>query len=223
MIKKIAEVNRYRSFNPKDIVLAQKELLKTFKTPDGFKAEVIKTDSYVSEVKFIDTIQFSNGSIFIDLSLPYIPKKKNSWTFDVALGDTMYMSDGRKYTFTRRGVDVCSFEVFYADVYNLRKVMSIADYTNHLVNGQIVRALAAIERSRSLIDVPGTQFRISSERKSEYTQILLGNGSVSLTPAGFGTGYLLNTKKVDSWSRPNPELAKFFEVPNIFVTLTDHD
>lgn len=218
------EHKRLKTYKAVDVIAAQKDLLKNFVTPAGFKSKVMKTESFMHGDPDLDMIEFSNGNIVIKLTFPHIKKsEKPDWSFSIALGDTEYLYEGKKYSFTRHGIDISSFDIYYNAVDDFKKALTVSQYTKYIVDGQIVRALAALERSKTLITVPGTNFRITVENKTEYTKLLLKNKSVTLTPAGFGTGYRLNVLKNDSWSKPNAELAKFFEVPSIFVSHMDCD
>ncbi len=129
-------------------------------------------------------------------------------------GHTAYKDEsGTWRTFDRRGVD----DSFYLGAYGDNDV-------NLVVQKQIERVASARERSKQMVQIPGFGFRIHQDQVEAVKKKLQSGGSHTFTPAGFGTGHRLSTKRTASWSKPlPPETAEFFGVRQLWDEHFDHD
>lgn len=127
-------------------------------------------------------------------------------------GHTWYRKPGTNswFGFDRRGIE----DSFYLkDPSNFEKVMT----------EQIKRIQKSLARDATLIEVPGIPFRVTPEMLSVQRKSLSEGRSIRFYPGGFGTGYLLSTRKT-RYSKPLPEeTATFFGVPKVFYETFDHD
>jgi hypothetical protein len=98
---------------------------------------------------------------------------------------------------------------------------------NAIFSEQLKRVNASLKYYESAVSVPGMpqgSWTLSPERLVEYKKTLKTGREVTFTPAGFGTGYALCTKKLRRYSqRASAELATFFEVPALWYSTMDCD
>lgn len=131
-------------------------------------------------------------------------------------GTTLYLVPGKGtcyYSFDRTGVEDSFYGTDETDI-------------NELVAKQQARIQASIERIGRSVAVPGLPFSVTPERQAELSNRLNTQGVVSLTPSGFGTGYMLHKKAPRStryFKEGSKELAQFFGLPAIWITTFDHD
>lgn len=129
------------------------------------------------------------------------------------------VADGR--CFTRFGVDTSSCDLVAAPEQR---------YGDHaygdlpaLLAGEYARGVAAIERRKTLVPVPGLPFNVPPAWFAETSAKLADGKAVRLHPHGFGTGYMLSTRRGQFSKRAASELeAKVGTVP-VFIDQFDAD
>lgn len=154
-----------------------------------------------------------------------VTKATSSWDRKQAIegllveGHTCF--DGR--CFTRHGVDTSS----------CRLTGKPSEWDEHtytdlaaLLSGEYARCLAARERAATSVAVPGLPFRVQPEWFAKAAETLRKGKLVTLTPAGFGTGYTLGLGKGLSryGKRATLELEKALGVVGpVYVSMFDND
>lgn len=124
--------------------------------------------------------------------------------------------------FTRRGIDVSSCRLADAPEFG-------HEYGDlqALLDGEWTRCVAAHERSKSMVDVPGVPggWRVTPERRVEMAAALRQGKPVRLTPHGMGTGYTISTRRARFGGGALPRAtAEFFGVAGpLYYEPFDHD
>lgn len=156
-------------------------------------------------------------TVVLNLSRPLDSWERRSAFLGLTVeGHTLF--DGR--CFTRRGIDTYSCrlssrkEEHYAHAY--------ADLPS-LLAGEYARCLAARERSRTAVPVPGLPFEVQPDWFSKSAEQLRRGQVVRLTPAGFGTGFYLLPRAGRGAARAVAELERRLGVGPVYVESFDHD
>jgi len=187
--------------------LTKAEYIDAVEAPEGFTKTVedVRFGTYVS----VDLV-FKSDTVEVKFHLG--EKDKEEWNDYAHDGSTNYKSHGNWFTFDRRGHDSSFWDDMYVD-------------PQGILDEQILRAWETIEeRAKTTYhEVPGTTFTISKERRESISKNLKAGKTDQLIPAAMGTGLALSVRKVDRWSEPNLKLAKFFEVPMLWVDRLDCD
>lgn len=159
----------------------------------------------------------SNGRIEVILNVS--SKRDKTWG---DTGITRYKLDGQSYwsSFDRIGVEP-SFSL--GGKYDTYKTFDEA------LVGELKRVedkLARIKAAGGYVSVPNTGFQVTEARKKELIVALKTNGRISLTPSGFGRGYLFLTKanrRQYGIKYATEAQLKFFDVSQLYVLETEHD
>lgn len=136
-------------------------------------------------------------------------------------GHTYFENDGGWYTFDRTGID----DSFHATYANEPK-----SYENALdVEAIVDDALKRVAKSRARggqVSVPGLPgVSILKSKVDSLISKLKGGESITITPAGMGTGYRLATRKPRGgwWQAASKEAASFFKVQRLYFETIDCD
>lgn len=130
-------------------------------------------------------------------------------------GHTCYKAaDGGWRTFDRRGVE----DSFYLGGWSDEPI----DVSKTLKE-QLERIEKAKETSKKMVKIPGFGYSIHQDNLDAVKKKIQSGGSHTFTPAGFGTGHVLSTRR-SRWGKLMPaETAKFFGVPALYDEQFDHD
>lgn len=92
-----------------------------------------------------------------------------------------------------------------------------------VIDEQIERVAQWRVEDADRVDVPTLGYRISPSTRTAYTLKLKAGMPVTFTPSGFGQGKILS-KRRSRYADPAPaELARFFDVPALWIETFDHD
>lgn len=179
------------------------------KVPDGFTSEVQEGEPY------------SNGEpkplVFVLTKADEIVIK-----FDQGgSGHTSYKAAGAWYTFDRRGVED-SF--YHQPMFSTDKVKD----PNAIVTEQMDRIAKQLEYKKTAVQIPGIPFTTSPAGIADLKARLTKNGSITFTPSGFGTGYVIYSKKPPArrYSQMRlapPELNNFLGITPLWIDKFDAD
>jgi hypothetical protein len=171
-------------------------------------------------------VTFARDGVCIALNVKPLPTGKydRKWAEEQSFagctveGHTTF--DGR--TFTRRGIDVSSCDLVADEKHRYEH-----DYDDvaALLAGEYDRCAKARARQATAVPVPGLPFTVQPDWFAAAAATLKAGKSVSLTPAGFGTGYTLRPGVPRSrWTkRADPALEAKLGVGAITVETFDHD
>jgi hypothetical protein len=121
--------------------------------------------------------------------------------------------------FTRRGIDCSSCGLTeHADRYD-HEYATVAD----LLAGEWTRCESYVNRSKTLVAVPGLPFSRQPEWFVKAAADLRAGKAVTLTPHGFGTGYTLSTRRRFAYDKRYDVLEAKLAVSPIYVSTFDHD
>lgn len=129
-------------------------------------------------------------------------------------GHTCYKTDTGWKTFDRRGVG----DSFYMG----DNVEPVAD-VSRVIQEQIERIATAKERSKKMVPIPGFGYSIHQDNLEEVKKKIQRGGSHTFTPAGFGTGHVVSTRRSRFATRMPAEIAAFFGVSALYDETFDHD
>jgi hypothetical protein len=180
--------------------VALEKFVKRFKCPEGYTAEWV-TDMYGRG----DTFKVHNATE----SFSFYVHGDGTTSFDTAQG---------RRTFDRRGVE-SSF--YWQKMYD-------GDKQKYDPNAIITRQLERIGESRArmvtAVAIPEIGFTIQPEELTKLRATLRAGGHRSFAPSGFGTGYVLTTKRTRFSKVATAALAKFLDVGRtVYVEKFDHD
>lgn len=169
------------------------------------KKETFGQDEYESVI-----LENQDGSVWLEVK-PFSDKCID--------GSTCFRTKNGVRTFDRRGVD-SSFYLTDWDgkVYSNEKI-------KETLEEQLSRALKAIAKQSQSAVVPGLpgDFTLTPDELVNKRKELEKLGYTKFTPAGFGTGYIVQKKKT-RWSSPaKKELIEFFGMGSLYIETWDHD
>ena len=131
-------------------------------------------------------------------------------------GETQFNTAKGWRTFDRTGVE----DSFYW------KVLYKGDKPkpfDEILKEQLERIVKSREYATSAISIPGIPFTVSPEGLTKLKEDLKTKGSRSFMPSGFGTGYVLYTRRVAHCRVAPKELVDFLGVGPIYITTFDAD
>jgi hypothetical protein len=148
---------------------------------------------------------------------------KESWdrpySFEGLLVEGHTTFDGGR-SFTRHGVDTCSCRLATKkSEYDEHSYQSLAA----LLEGETARCVAARERAKTAVALPGLPFTRQPEWFPQTAARLREGRIVTLTPAGFGTGFHLSTRRSPGSVRATDGLELMLDVAPVYVSSFDHD
>lgn len=176
--------------------------METLNIPEGFTARFREADSWGI--------------------LTYIVAKEGDveFRFDVTgCGHTDFtIEGGKRGTFDRLGVE----DSFYWLVWG-------GEFKD--LNAIVVEQFKRIKKSRAFykkaIEVPTLPFKVAPSRVVELKRQLQKYGSVTFTPGGFGTGYVVSKNSVQEFKwggkRADVELEEFLGHSPLYVSSFDSD
>jgi hypothetical protein len=130
-------------------------------------------------------------------------------------GHTCYKSEaGHWLSFDRRGVE----DSFYLGDYGT----PLAEFSK-VFQEQLIRIEKSKETSKKMLKIPGFGFSVHQDQLEELKKKLRSGGSHTFTPAGFGTGHIVSTRRGRYGTKLPAETAKFFGVPELYDETFDHD
>lgn len=205
----------------KVVVPSVARMLRDIVTPKGFKREVT-TEINRWNSKPYKVLVLASPSIKIEIYFT-----GNRKDFFLADGHVSFKADGGWRSYDRYGVE----DSFYIENplqwvgsrwEDGTDVIARANETiKNFIEVKIPESLALIARSES---VPGIPFSVTPERKAAITKALKSKQSNTFMPSGFGIGYTLWTRKIDSFcERGSKEMEKFFGVSPIYISKFDAD
>jgi len=165
-------------------------------------------------------VRFTRDGVSIALN---ITKATTKWDRDSAFegllveGHTCF--DGR--CFTRHGIDSYSCRLT-SNPKEQRYDHAYADLAA-LLAGEYERCLAARKRSARAVPVPGLPFHVQPEWFATAAGTLRSGRTVALTPAGFGTGYMLSIVWRRGSRDADPELRRRLGFERVYIESFDHD
>jgi hypothetical protein len=165
-------------------------------------------------------VRFTRDGITVVLN---IARATDEWSRETAFmglmveGHTLF--DGR--CFTRFGVDTSSCSLSsrskdHAYPHCYPDLLS-------LLTGEHARCVAARERSKTAVPVPGLPFSVQPEWFTKSAATLKTGRTVSLTQGGFGTGYTLSLVWRRGSKDADPALRMKLGVERLYVQTFDHD
>lgn len=168
--------------------------------------------------RFVEFVH-EDGHAVVVLNVGPVETYTDPWNGVSVEGDVLV--DGG--SFVRRGIDVaCCW---------LRDARSDAiashDYSTveSLLAGEKARVDAYLERKKTAVAIPGLPFTRQPEWIEKAKADLAAGRSVTLTPHGFGTGYVLTTRQAADRFAPiaSAELKAFFGVKKLYLSRIDCD
>jgi hypothetical protein len=178
-------------------------------------------ESWADAQTKVEWVSFSKNGVDIVLNVT-MPNPKDSWEKESALDGVLV--DGHTL------VDRCSFTRRGVDTYSCRLTSSKKELYGHvyatlvsLLSGEYERCLAARQRRATSVQVPGLPFRVQPDWFAQSATKLRDGLTVTLTPAGFGTGYTLSTNGRSRGHRASAELETYLGVGPVLVETFDHD
>lgn len=194
-------------------------IMKGIETPEGFEREQrVETWTWGPDRREYHVLRLTAPGVEIEVHFD-----GGRESFALASGHVTFDTPLGKRTFDRYGVE----DSFYVD--NPGKwgdgrdpIAQANEEIRRVIEERIPEALERLARSEQLPDIP---FSVTPEQKRAVTDRLkLGRG-YDFVPAGMGTGYTLTTWQParDPYAKRSPELAKFFDVPDVWVSTFDAD
>lgn len=136
-------------------------------------------------------------------------KRKDSWADEYVVA----WDDGETLTYTDR-------QFKRAGVKRAGPVEQANETIRRVIEERIPEARERLARSEQVPTIP---FSVTPEEKARVTEALLNEQRYSFTPGGMGVGYELNASRIWSDSKRSSELARFFGVPEVWVSTFDAD
>ena len=92
---------------------------------------------------------------------------------------------------------------------------------------QLERIEKRREYYRSAVSIPGLPYTVAPDGVEDLRKRLAKHGSLSFTPSGFGTGYMVSKRKPPGYQyggkQASPELEKFLGHAPLYITTMDCD
>ena len=132
---------------------------------------------------------------------------------------TFKLFDGSTVSFDRRGID----DSFYHYASWSRTIDK--EDLNALVAEQIQRVTQYLEKAATFISIPGLPFTTTPQAlEIQKKKLRSKNGHITLCPAGFGTGYIISTVKVNSYQKRALQVTEaFFGTSPLYISTFDAD
>lgn len=165
---------------------------------------------------FVASVEHDN---YDDNSLVFILKSDTiELRFDQSGGGhTRFLRNDAWLCFDRRGIEDSFYHLPMWDGDDMPDV-------NAIVAEQIERVAEYLKIADTFIQVPDLPFRVTPQRLAELKARLKNNNSITFTPSGFGTGYVLAPRKTDRYDkRATQATEKFFGVSPLFISTFDAD
>jgi hypothetical protein len=195
--------------------------LRKFRDIDGFKKEIKEEPSraYMNKTTFV-TVTYKSDKIRVEVYISGIKPGDKDWTSSEKAvismqGGVDWEVKGKWFTTNAHGVGAG----FYVDDVKYPDPMK-------LIEEQIKVGEEKIAKMQSHITVPVINRTISPEGLEDYKSKLKSGKSVTFSTSGFGTWYTLYSKDPGRGGHKvvkSDELAKFFEVPNIWYSSEEMD
>ncbi len=193
-------------------------LVKGIKTPEGFERSV-HTEPKTEWCAAYKVLTLKGDGIEIVVEFNGFDKSWDSWS--LASGHVSFSTSQGTRTFDRYGVE----DSFYID--NPLKWGTTDDVVEKaneqilaFIETKIPEARARVDRSER---IPGIPFDVTPETKARVTEQLKAGTPYRFMPSGFGTGYVLSTKRTRYSKRAERATEKFLSVTPVYVETFDAD